>query len=112
VLAYNLANFRRTLALPKEVAEWSLTRLREKVVTIGAQVVAHGRSLGFQMTEVAVPRALFRPSSIGSPGSAHLPWRDVAPSRPPPSSVAGPTCGRRRPDDRHPEAGATVARRV
>jgi hypothetical protein len=31
-LAYNLANFLRTLALPGEIAEWSLTSLREKVV--------------------------------------------------------------------------------
>jgi hypothetical protein len=59
-LAYNLANFLRTLALPREVAEWSLTSLREKVVKIGAKVVAHGRYLVFQMAEVAVPRELFR----------------------------------------------------
>jgi hypothetical protein len=59
-LAYNLANFLRTLALPGEIAEWSLTSLREKVVKIGAKVVAHGRYLVFQMAEVAVPRELFR----------------------------------------------------
>jgi len=59
-LAYNLANFLRTLALPKAVADWSLTSLREKVVKIGAKVVAHGRYLVFQMAEVAVPRELFR----------------------------------------------------
>jgi len=58
-LAYNLANFLRTLALPKAIAEWSLTSLREKVVKIGAKVVAHGRYLVFQMAEVAVPRELF-----------------------------------------------------
>ncbi len=59
-LAYNLANFLRTLALPREVAEWSLTSLREKVVKIGAKVVAHGRYLVFQMAEVVVPQELFR----------------------------------------------------
>src|SRR5947208_959441 len=58
-LAYNLANFLRTLALPGEVERWSLTTLREKVVKIGAKVVAHGRYLVFQMPEVAVPRELF-----------------------------------------------------
>jgi len=58
-LAYNLANFLRTLALPGEVERWSLTTLREKVVKIGAKVVAHGRYLVFQMAEVAVPRELF-----------------------------------------------------
>ena len=46
--------------MPAEVAQWSLTSLREKVVKIGAKVVAHGRYLVFQMAEVAVPRELFR----------------------------------------------------
>jgi hypothetical protein len=59
-LAYNLANFLRTLALPGAIAQWSLTTLREKVVKIGAKVVTHGRYLVFQMAEVAVPRELFR----------------------------------------------------
>jgi len=58
-LAYNLANFLRTLALPGEVERWSLTTLREKVMKIGAKVVAHGGYLVFQMAEVAVPRELF-----------------------------------------------------
>ena len=59
-LAYNLANFMRTLALPKEVEYWSLTTLREKLVKIGAKVVSHGRYVRFQLAEVAVPRELFR----------------------------------------------------
>jgi len=60
VLAYNLANFMRTLALPKEVEHWSLTTLREKLIKIGAKVVRHGRYVTFQLAEVAVPRELFR----------------------------------------------------
>jgi hypothetical protein len=59
-LAYNLANFMRTLALPKEVEHWSLTTLREKLVKIGAKVVSHGRYVTFQLAEVAVPRGLFQ----------------------------------------------------
>src|SRR5271156_2886018 len=59
-LAYNMANFLRTLALPPEMATWSLTSLREKVVKIGAKVIAHARYTVFQMAEVAVPRDLFR----------------------------------------------------
>jgi hypothetical protein len=59
-LAYNLVNFMRTLALPKEVEHWSLTTLREKLVKIGAKVVSHGRYVTFQLAEVAVPRDLFR----------------------------------------------------
>ena len=58
-LAYNLANFLRSLALPDEVAQWSLTTLREKLVKIGARIVRHGRYLVFQLAEVAVSRALF-----------------------------------------------------
>ena len=41
-LAYNLANFLRSLALPREIEPWSLTTLREKLVKIGARIVRHG----------------------------------------------------------------------
>jgi hypothetical protein len=58
-LAYNLANFMRTLALPEAVAHWSLTSLREKLVKIGAKIVTHARYVTFQMAEVAVPGQLF-----------------------------------------------------
>ena len=58
-LAYNLANFLRSLALPREVEQWSLTTLREKLVKIGARIVRHGRYVVFQLAEVAVPRSLF-----------------------------------------------------
>ena len=59
-LAYNLANFMRTLALPDEVKQWSMTTLRERLVKIGARIVRHGRSVIFQMAEVMVPRGMFR----------------------------------------------------
>ena len=59
VLAYNIGNFLRTLALPDEIEHWSLTTLREKLVKIGAKVVRHGRYVTFQLAEVAVPRRLF-----------------------------------------------------
>jgi Transposase DDE domain group 1 len=59
-LAYNLGNFMRTLAMPKTADPWSLTSLREKLIKIGAKVVAHGRYVTFQMAEVAVPRQMFR----------------------------------------------------
>jgi len=58
-LAYNLANFLRSLALPREIEPWSLTTLREKLVKIGARIVRHGRYVIFQLAEVAVPRAVF-----------------------------------------------------
>ena len=59
-LAYNLGNFLRRLALPRSVKHWSMTTLREKLIKIGAKVVAHSRYVIFQMAEVAVPRGLFR----------------------------------------------------
>ena len=49
----------RSLALPKEVEQWSLITLREKLVKIGGRIVRHGRYVVFQLAEVAVPRALF-----------------------------------------------------
>lgn len=58
-LAYNLGNFLRRLALPRSVAHWSLTTLREKLIKIGAKVVRHARYVVFQMAEVAVPEELF-----------------------------------------------------
>jgi hypothetical protein len=59
VLAYNLGNFMRTLAMPNAAEPWSLTSLKEKLIKIGAKVVSHGRYVTFQMAEVAVPRQMF-----------------------------------------------------
>jgi hypothetical protein len=59
-LAYNLGNFLRTLALPAEMAQWSMTTLRERLVKIGARIVRHARSVTFQMAEVMVSRRLFQ----------------------------------------------------
>ena len=66
-LAYNLANFLRSLALPQEVEQWSLTTLREKLVKIGARIVRHGRYAG-------VPAGRGR-------GAAGAVRRDPAPDR-------------------------------
>ncbi len=45
-----------------------MTTLREKLVKIGAKVVRHGRSVTFQLAEVAIPRRLFaaRPAAEAS----------------------------------------------
>jgi hypothetical protein len=59
VLAYNLGNFMRTLAMPNAPEPWSLTSLREKLIKIGDKVVSHGRYVTFQMAEVAVSRLMF-----------------------------------------------------
>jgi hypothetical protein len=56
-LAYNLANFLRTLATPEPMR---LTTLKEKLIKIGAKVVSHGRYIVFQMAEVAIPRQMIQ----------------------------------------------------
>ena len=59
VLAYNMGNFLRTLALPDEIEHWSMTTMREKLIKIGAKVTRHGRYVTFQLAEIAIPRRLF-----------------------------------------------------
>jgi hypothetical protein len=59
-LAYNLANFLRTLVLPDAIADWSLTSLRDRMIKIGAKAIRHARSIILQMAEVAVPHDLWR----------------------------------------------------
>jgi hypothetical protein len=58
-LAYNLANFLRTLATPEAIERWSLTSLRERLIKTGARLVHHGRYAIFQMAEAALPRQVF-----------------------------------------------------
>jgi len=60
VLAYNLGNFLRRLALPASVKHWTLTTLREKLIKIGAKMVRHARYVTFQLAGVAIPRGLYR----------------------------------------------------
>jgi len=60
VLAYNLGNSLRRLALPASVKHWTLTTLREKLIKIGAKMVRHALYITFQLAEVAVPRRLYR----------------------------------------------------
>ena len=59
VLAYNLGNFMRTLAMPDPIKDWSMTSLKEKLIKIGAKVVSHGRYVTFQLAEVVVSRQMF-----------------------------------------------------
>jgi hypothetical protein len=58
-LAYNLANFLRTLATPQVVESWSLTTLRERLIKTGVRMVRHARYAVFQFAEAALPRDVF-----------------------------------------------------
>ena len=59
VLAYNLGNVLRRLALPASVRHWTLTTLLLKLIKTGAKVVRHARYVIFQLAELAVPRKIY-----------------------------------------------------
>lgn len=58
-LAYNLANFLRTLVTPAAIETWSLTSLRERLIKTGARLVRHARYAIFQMAGTTLPRTVF-----------------------------------------------------
>ena len=49
----------RTLATPRSIKGRSLTRLKEKLIKIGAEVISHARYVAFQMAELAISRNPF-----------------------------------------------------
>ncbi len=73
ILAYNLGNFLRRFALPKEVSSWSLSSIQLKLVKIGAKVISHARRAIFQLAEVAVSEALFSKILARIHGLRHAP---------------------------------------
>ena len=59
-LAYNLPTFLLCIELPEAMADWSLTSLQLKLITIGARVVRHARAITFQLSEVAITGPMVR----------------------------------------------------
>ena len=59
ILAYNLGNFFRRLALPEAIKSWSLTSIQTRLIKIGGRLVRHARRLVFQLAEVMVTREMF-----------------------------------------------------
>ena len=43
VIAYNLGNLWRRLALPKAIGNWSLTSLKQRLVKTGARMIKRAR---------------------------------------------------------------------
>ena len=58
VLAYNLGNFMRRLALPESVNHWSLTSIQTRLIKTGGRLVRHARRLVFQLAEILVTRGM------------------------------------------------------
>ena len=58
VLAYNLGNFMRRLALPEDMKHWTLTSLQTRLIKTGGRLVRHARRMVFQLAEVLVTREM------------------------------------------------------
>ena len=59
VLAYNLGNLWRRLALPKRIENWSLTSLQQRLVKTGGRLVKHARYYRLLLAEGHLTRRLF-----------------------------------------------------
>jgi hypothetical protein len=59
VLAYNLGNLWRRLALPKGIENWSLTSLQQRLVKTGGRLVKHARYYWLLLAEGHLNRRRF-----------------------------------------------------
>src|ERR1700720_803008 len=59
VIAYNLGNLWRRLALPTRVATWSLTSLQQRLVKTGGRLIKHARYYWLLLAESHLTRRLF-----------------------------------------------------
>jgi hypothetical protein len=59
VIAYNLGNLWRRLALPAAVANWSLTSLQQRLVKTGGRLIRHTRYYWLLLAESHLTRRLF-----------------------------------------------------
>jgi hypothetical protein len=59
VLAYNLANIRRRLVLPKRIDSWSLSSVKQRLVKTGGRLVRHARYYWLLLAESHMTRLLF-----------------------------------------------------
>ena len=72
LLAYNLGNLWRRLALPKRIENWSLTSLQQRLVQTGGRLVKHARYYWLLLAEGHLNRQRFR-AMLGR--TARLPVR-------------------------------------
>ena len=59
VIAYNLGNLWRRLALPTRIANWSLTSLQQRLVKTGGRLIKHARYYWLLLAESHLTRRLF-----------------------------------------------------
>jgi hypothetical protein len=59
LIAYNLGNLWRLLALPKGIDNWSLTSLQQRLVKTGGRLIKHARYYWLLLAESHLTRRLF-----------------------------------------------------
>jgi hypothetical protein len=59
MIAYNLGNLWRRLALPRRIGNWSLTSLQQRLVKTGGRLVRHARYYWLWLAEGHLSRRLF-----------------------------------------------------
>src|SRR6266403_5663968 len=69
LLAYNLGNLCRRLALPQRIENWSLTSLQQRLVKTGGRLVKHARYYWLLLAESHLTRWVVRvdaPADLGA----------------------------------------------
>jgi hypothetical protein len=56
LIAYNLGNLRRRLALPREIGNWSLTSLQQRLMKTGGRLIKHARYYWLLLAESHLTR--------------------------------------------------------
>jgi hypothetical protein len=59
LIAYNLGNLWRRLALPREIGKWSLTSLQQRLIKTGGRLIKHTRYYWLLLAESQLTRRLF-----------------------------------------------------
>ena len=59
LIAYNLGNLWRRLALPRRIGNWSLTSLQQRLVKTGGRLIKHARYYWLLLAESHLTRRLF-----------------------------------------------------
>ena len=72
IIAYNLGNLWRRLALPQRIGNWSLTSLQQRLVKTGGRLIKHARYYWLLLAESHLTRRLFA-SMLGRIDGLSLP---------------------------------------
>ena len=60
IMAYNLGNIFRTLALPEKIKSWSLRTIQVKLIKIGGRLIKHARYYYLLLAEATINEHLWK----------------------------------------------------